>query len=988
MTDTTNLDTTEKVDILIKQSFGFPSTSENKQWYEETSVKFNNYLNGEELFLDVIPNIPDFDTHGTVKTPEEVGLVSGDFMNFNSDINNKSTCSIVDDSTGTVRRYRLLILQQTPQLGDDAGSSWYKLNSSSNNVVKDAFQFNFKQYKDENNNVIQPYLYGLYTEKSTSSVLPFGRSGGNWIFEVKNGIIFFPDFINFSNEEIVPDSKFQINISDNFPVLTFYKYIGQKGINTLNTKLFDISSAVTKIIDGCYNIIESGGSDLSFAIFESSFNEYFNFNDELIIKKDVRITQNLYVDGSFTYINSSVKTIVDPIIELGADSCGNELSVNDGQDRGLKLTYYDDSLNLQKSGFIGLVNQSDSNLYNSFALYSDACFNNNTIDLCNSSLGLLNLYGLNSKIINTDKLFNNNDISLEEIKSLDNSSNYVLNFKQLNSYLDSKFFLKEDTFNNFIDYSFNNVVNDLSNIINNITDLSSNLQLDISSLYSLITDISNRSPSSDISLDSLYSDLSNIINNITDLSSNLQLDISSLYSLITDISNRSPSSDISLDSLYSDLSNIINNITDLSSNLQLDISSLYSLITDISNRSPSSDISLDSLYSDISNLKLDISNISNNIVDLNYKDLLVKSDINFNSALINFNKDSIEINKTSIIEINKNIQNLLITTYNNENNININKKSTQNNSEKIIEIIDQITDLSNVSIFNKNNIEYLTFFSNILKADINYNSSLINQNKQSIDNNIDNIEEINNKINNISNVLDNNTNNINDNSLDISNILQSINNISNVVDNNTNNINDNSLDISNILQSINNISNVVDNNTDNINDNSLDISNILQSILENLNLIYGLSGQIENLSGLSNNNKNNIEYLTAFNNILKADINYNSSIINKNSQDINLLKTNAKLNKETINDNITDINSINDLINNVLNNIKFLSQQDNLLKADLNYNSSLIKYNSVDNNLLKDKVNNLENTLNNAYYLLNNKFSELEKKLQNAFDFI
>ena len=50
MTDTTNFDITEKLDILLKAAFGFPSTSENKQWYEETSVKFNNYLNGEELF--------------------------------------------------------------------------------------------------------------------------------------------------------------------------------------------------------------------------------------------------------------------------------------------------------------------------------------------------------------------------------------------------------------------------------------------------------------------------------------------------------------------------------------------------------------------------------------------------------------------------------------------------------------------------------------------------------------------------------------------------------------------------------------------------------------------------------------------------------------------------------------------------------------------------------------------------------------------------
>ena len=74
MTDTTNLDTTEKVDILIKQSFGFPSTSENKQWYEETSVKFSNYLNGEELFLDVIPKTPDFDICGTVEHRKKLDL--------------------------------------------------------------------------------------------------------------------------------------------------------------------------------------------------------------------------------------------------------------------------------------------------------------------------------------------------------------------------------------------------------------------------------------------------------------------------------------------------------------------------------------------------------------------------------------------------------------------------------------------------------------------------------------------------------------------------------------------------------------------------------------------------------------------------------------------------------------------------------------------------------------------------------------------------
>ncbi len=462
MTDTTNLDTNEKVDILIKQSFGFPSTSENKQWYEETTVKFNNYLNGEELFLDEIPSIPDFDICGTVRTAEQVGLISGDFMNFNINSVDKSTCSIVDDSTGTVRRYRLLILQQTPQLGDDAGASWYKLNNSSNNVVKDAFQFNFKQYKDEDSNVVQPYSYQLYTQKSTVTVLPFGRTGGNWNFDIRNGIIFFPDFNNFSDGVTQTDTKFQVNVTDNYPVLTFYKYIGRKGINLLNTQLIDVSNIVSQIIDGCYNIVGSGGSDASFTAFESSFNEYFEFGDSLTIKKDVYISQNLSVDGSFTYINSSVQSIVDPIIELGADSCGNQLSINDGQDRGLKLTYYDDSYNIQKSGFIGLINQESSDLYNTFALFSDACFNNNIVDLSESILGLLNLYGLNSEIINTSSLYNNNDLCINQINSLDNSNNLVLNLKQLDELINNKLFLTQQLFFDFIDNSYNS---DLSSII-------------------------------------------------------------------------------------------------------------------------------------------------------------------------------------------------------------------------------------------------------------------------------------------------------------------------------------------------------------------------------------------------------------------------------------------------------------------------------------------------------------------------------------------
>ena len=44
--------------------------------------KFNEYFNGENLFLDPIPQIPDFDNSGTVRTASELNLNTSDFVNL------------------------------------------------------------------------------------------------------------------------------------------------------------------------------------------------------------------------------------------------------------------------------------------------------------------------------------------------------------------------------------------------------------------------------------------------------------------------------------------------------------------------------------------------------------------------------------------------------------------------------------------------------------------------------------------------------------------------------------------------------------------------------------------------------------------------------------------------------------------------------------------------------------------------------------------
>tara|TARA_B110000285_G_scaffold232818_1_gene304907 strand:- start:11533 stop:12444 length:912 start_codon:yes stop_codon:yes gene_type:complete len=298
MSDTVNLDIEEKVNVLYKSSLGFPSAEESRQWYEETTVPFNNYIIGENIFLDEVPSTPDFDISGIVRTATEIGLTSNDFEGYSADSTSKSNCSIVDDSTGTIRRYNLLILEETPELSKPY-SSWYKLNGNSENIIKDALQFNYKQYVD-NSILKQPYLYKLNTQNSLSSPMPFGKFGGNWLVDFKSGILLFSDIDNFTNGTQT-NSSFQVSNS-NKPVLSIYIYIGRKGLNNMITYGDDVSEITNPLtnqifINSTTNFMLRYDGTQWVSIGGSS-----EVSDEIDLKapkENPTFTGNAYMDGGY-----------------------------------------------------------------------------------------------------------------------------------------------------------------------------------------------------------------------------------------------------------------------------------------------------------------------------------------------------------------------------------------------------------------------------------------------------------------------------------------------------------------------------------------------------------------------------------------------------------------------------------------------------------------------------------------------------------------
>jgi hypothetical protein len=283
--NTENLDLYEKVNFLFKNYLGFPNTDKTKPFFLEVGVKANNYLYGSELFLDDIPISPNFNT---TNTPNNLNISS-------------SVTSIQTDSTGVIRKFTKLQLQKIP--GTNRG--FYCLDDNNNNILSDAIQFN--RVTDVQGN--RPYLYELF-DYNQEQLFP-GADTGNWIFDVRNGVVNFPD-----ETSRVSNSK--------LPYLTFYKYIGRKGISNIRTTDIQGFSDSTNNI----NLLISDISDNVYnrSHIDSSFNYLKTYTDNvasgLDIKESVKLATNsslntLYYNGvngvgaTLTSVNNEVLTIDD-----------------------------------------------------------------------------------------------------------------------------------------------------------------------------------------------------------------------------------------------------------------------------------------------------------------------------------------------------------------------------------------------------------------------------------------------------------------------------------------------------------------------------------------------------------------------------------------------------------------------------------------------------------------------------------------------------
>ena len=114
--DNNYLDTKEITDMLFKNNMGFPSTSENLPWFQETNMKYNNYIDGSEILIEEMPSSSDnTGTPGWTSdnVPDAVKNTSVPSTYFNSG-------GMIEDPNNIVRKYTKLKLQPVPGSSNNA----------------------------------------------------------------------------------------------------------------------------------------------------------------------------------------------------------------------------------------------------------------------------------------------------------------------------------------------------------------------------------------------------------------------------------------------------------------------------------------------------------------------------------------------------------------------------------------------------------------------------------------------------------------------------------------------------------------------------------------------------------------------------------------------------------------------------------------------------------------------------------------------------
>ena len=243
-----NLTSKKKLNTLFKDNLGLVNTNSDLNYYDEinTTIEYRNTVDISDVIIDhVVPN-------PTFPSDFDATYTESRFGYYNINLNTDSTKKYEDvqvDSTQTVMKFTRLKLEQIGTSVDINGGSYYCLDNNNNNVLENIIPYTH----GIRDGVLDPQYEQTVIEykigTSYKKIILQANYHGNPIINHRQGLVTFntnPAWALNTNSDAV-----SIENTNQFDGLyiTFYKYVGKKGIRVLNST--DVSGGL--VVGGEYS---------------------------------------------------------------------------------------------------------------------------------------------------------------------------------------------------------------------------------------------------------------------------------------------------------------------------------------------------------------------------------------------------------------------------------------------------------------------------------------------------------------------------------------------------------------------------------------------------------------------------------------------------------------------------------------------------------------------------------------------------------------
>ena len=329
-----NLTDKKKINAMFKNTLGLVNTNSSKDYFDEVNVgtKFTQYVDISQVLIDKIPASPNFNIFTTTMSKENL-------LKFNIDLNTDSNKKFTDaflENTQTIIKFIRLELQPISNSIDFNGGSFNHLDLKGNNVL----------------DYMIPYTRdlsgGLLDDEYETTQLEYQINGGNFneiilqsnfhgnpVINHLNGVVTFHSNPSWTNG--VPIDE----VSNLKLFLTFYKYVGKRGLRTFND--LDISGSL--LIGGDFTIQPDINPEESSLVIQNKLGvgtAKGNIDGTLELRSYVRTDKvnNLIVDPTNSLYNGIPKLTLTGVYDATNDAQSNQIGSFDSSTTSNNTTNY------------------------------------------------------------------------------------------------------------------------------------------------------------------------------------------------------------------------------------------------------------------------------------------------------------------------------------------------------------------------------------------------------------------------------------------------------------------------------------------------------------------------------------------------------------------------------------------------------------------------------------------------------------------------